>query len=197
MPLMLVTVAAPRMSNGTNFVRCVKNPNTSDISLRDSCFSKPSGMTLAAGAPTPQAGDMFDILNFNSVSGAFATLNLPVLSTGLAWNTYDLLTTGTLRVIAAGDYNGDGNVDAADYVVWRKHVGTPSEYDAWRANFGRFSGDGTSSDSSAVPESATILQLSSALAVIGMFRRRQDSDRKAHKSATRTISRGQIAALLS
>jgi hypothetical protein len=43
-----------------------------------------------------------------------------------------------------GDYNGDGNVDAADYVVWRKDPasfgGDPDGYNAWRADFGE-SGD--------------------------------------------------------
>jgi hypothetical protein len=35
-----------------------------------------------------------------------------------------------------GDFNNDGTVDAADYVVWRKNSGTQDGYDAWRANFG-------------------------------------------------------------
>ncbi len=41
----------------------------------------------------------------------------------------------------AGDYNCDGIVNAADYVVWRKSIGTASEYEAWRANFGATPGD--------------------------------------------------------
>jgi uncharacterized protein YjbI with pentapeptide repeats len=39
-----------------------------------------------------------------------------------------------------GDFNTDGTVDAADYIVWRKGLGTTytqTDYDAWRANFGR------------------------------------------------------------
>jgi hypothetical protein len=36
----------------------------------------------------------------------------------------------------AGDFNEDGAVDAADYVVWRKSDGTQKSYEAWRANFG-------------------------------------------------------------
>lgn len=38
---------------------------------------------------------------------------------------------------AAGDYNGNGEVDAADYVMWRKMEGTPAEYDTWSGRFGR------------------------------------------------------------
>jgi rhamnogalacturonan endolyase len=57
-------------------------------------------------------------------------------------------------VSLVGDYNADGNVDAADYVVWRKANGSTTDlhadgnkngivdeedYDLWRANFGRTS----------------------------------------------------------
>jgi hypothetical protein len=36
-----------------------------------------------------------------------------------------------------GDINGDGVVDAADYVAWRKDGGTQDDYDTWRAHFGQ------------------------------------------------------------
>ncbi len=42
-----------------------------------------------------------------------------------------------------GDYNGDGVVDAADYVVWRKDVPRPytqSDYDVWRSHVGEMAG---------------------------------------------------------
>lgn len=36
-----------------------------------------------------------------------------------------------------GDYNGDGTVDAADYIIWRKNgINGQQGYDDWRANFG-------------------------------------------------------------
>jgi hypothetical protein len=69
-----------------------------------------------------------------------------------------------------GDYNDDRTVNAADYVVWRKHLGefttlmnesatlgrvTEEDYEVWRAHFGAVS---TSSDSqSLVPEPHCIL----------------------------------------
>lgn len=58
-----------------------------------------------------------------------------------------------------GDYNNDGSVDAADYVVWRKTDGNnPDGYDIWRANFGAMApGGGTGALSTgAVPEPATV-----------------------------------------
>jgi hypothetical protein len=64
-----------------------------------------------------------------------------------------------------GDYNDNGVVDAADYVVWRKTDGTPAGYSSWRTNFGRTSGSGASLDSArAVPEPSALI---TALAVIG------------------------------
>jgi hypothetical protein len=61
----------------------------------------------------------------------------------------------------AGDFNEDGTVDAADYVVWRKREGTPEEYNDWRTNFGETSGEGALMAAS-VPEPAACL-----LATIG------------------------------
>jgi hypothetical protein len=50
-----------------------------------------------------------------------------------------------------GDFNSDGRVDGADYVVWRKTNGTPAAFQIWRANFGDTSGLG-SSNAIAIPE---------------------------------------------
>ena len=58
----------------------------------------------------------------------------------------------------AGDYNQDGNVDAADYVVWRKNpsgIYTPNDYDVWRAHFGQTAGSGLALPS-ANPPSASV-----------------------------------------
>jgi hypothetical protein len=80
----------------------------------------------------------------------------------------------------AGDYNGNGIVDAADYTVWRDTLGSTtdlrangdntgasagvidqSDYNFWIANFGAHSGDG-SGRGAVVPEPST-----AALVVIG------------------------------
>jgi hypothetical protein len=54
-----------------------------------------------------------------------------------------------------GDFNMDGKVNGADYVVWRKTNGTPQQYALWRANFGSPPGSGSSVSSPAVPEPCT------------------------------------------
>ncbi len=71
-----------------------------------------------------------------------------------------------------GDYNLNGTVDTADYVVWRKTDGTPESYNIWRTHFGESIGGGAAasgSDSVAVPEphslSLWVLALVGLLAV--------------------------------
>jgi hypothetical protein len=67
-----------------------------------------------------------------------------------------------------GDYNHDGVVDAADYVVWRKGLGTiytQNHYNVWRTNFGQPGGSGSVvSANAAVPEPATLMLLMFAAA---------------------------------
>jgi hypothetical protein len=62
-------------------------------------------------------------VDWGSLAGTFATLQLPALSASLSWNTSQLYTAGILSVGLAGDYSNNGVVDAADYVVWRKGLG--------------------------------------------------------------------------
>ena len=69
----------------------------------------------------------FDGLN-NSGQVAFA-FSLSNNSHGIAVWSPD--------IALGGDFNGDGAVDAADYVVWRKTDGSQAGYDLWRTNFGR------------------------------------------------------------
>ncbi len=88
----------------------------------------------------------------------------------------------------AGDYNDDGVVDAADYVVWRKLLGTNTQlqnegagvtpgmvtdedYSTWRTNFGSVTPPGAGS-SAAVPEPGALVLAMLGLSILGAFRRR-------------------------
>ena len=91
----------------------------------------------------------------------------------------------------AGDYNGNGTVDAADYVVWRNNLGaslqlqnevagttpgtvTQEDYDAWRARFGNTSGAGAGElTGTAVPEASTAV-LAALAGMLAAFRRRSN-----------------------
>ena len=73
-----------------------------------------------------------------------------------------------------GDYNGNGVVDAADYVVWRKSDGSAAGYNMWRSHFGQppGSGAGSTATSATIPEPATLMLLIPAAAGWCLRRRR-------------------------
>jgi hypothetical protein len=101
---------------------------------------------------------------------------LVVLNNGL--NEATLLTAARAINAAAsdaaplaGDFNGDGTVDAADYVVWRKGAAvpnTPQNYDLWRTNFARTGGAGAAVSAIVnVPEpSGIVLVIGTMLAAL-------------------------------
>jgi phospholipase/lecithinase/hemolysin len=68
-----------------------------------------------------------------------------------------------------GDFNQDGTVDAADYVVWRDGLGTTytqDDYELWRANFGKTPALSGSVSSDSVPEAGTLVSLSGILFLV-------------------------------
>jgi hypothetical protein len=71
------------------------------------------------------------------------------------------------RYTIPGDFNTDGTVDAADYVVWRNGLGTTytqNDYGVWRSHFGATLGSGSASAiPSAEPLSATVPEPSLAI----------------------------------
>ena len=74
-----------------------------------------------------------------------------------------------------GDFNYDGRVDAADYVIWRNGLGSnhvPAEYDTWRANFGKQIA-GPSATSQSVPEPPTMIFIACGLLATFIVRSRR------------------------
>jgi hypothetical protein len=129
---------------------------------------------------SPIGGEAYTLLTANSITGtAFRATSLPMLPTGLSWDL-DVTATSVMLSVAGslpgvqGDYNGNGVVDAADYVLWREG-GTlqndptqgiqPEDYDFWRARFGNRAGGGSASGvGAAVPEPVAAVQLITVLA---------------------------------
>ncbi|MFO0788163.1 MAG: hypothetical protein U0805_01820 [Pirellulales bacterium] len=83
----------------------------------------------------------------------------------------------------AGDYNNNGVVDAADYVLWRNggplqnEVDTPgtvnaADYTAWRARFGNTTGSG-SLTGAAVPEPANVALLFATVCGVMLYPRQR------------------------
>ncbi|HVT29374.1 MAG TPA: hypothetical protein VHE81_15265, partial [Lacipirellulaceae bacterium] len=82
---------------------------------------------------------------------------------------------GALALYAAGlagDYNSDGKVDAADYVVWRKtNINGAQGYTDWRTNFGAgTAGSGSLAGLAAVPEPSACILIVAAVGLLGWRR---------------------------
>lgn len=132
--------------------------------------------------------DLIDSLFINGTSMPVGTWGATGSS---AQFTSSLLTgTGLLQITTyvpsflAGDYNSNGIVDTADYIIWRRNVGAASipnrdtqntglvgqaDFNTWRANIGKMVGAAAGLEPNAiaaVPEPATYLLLLAALAVM-------------------------------
>jgi hypothetical protein len=149
------------------------------------------------GGYTPELGDTFNVLSAaGGVVGAFATVEQPnAMPMGLIFGVTYSPTLVRLVVTPEllGDYNLNGVVDAADYVVWRDTQGgavSPfteadgdgdgtigaGDYDVWRAHFGQTAGSGSAlsaaaSLSAVAPEPPTTFVCLIALAAKFLPRR--------------------------
>ena len=96
-----------------------------------------TSVALSGGDFDPRLFEV-DTTDFkNPISGTFS-----VVQEGTNLNLQYDAAPSTLP----GDYNQNGTVDAADYVVWRNGLGTTytqTDYDVWRANFGTTAGSGS------------------------------------------------------
>ena len=124
----------------------------------------------------PQMGATFTFLTaVQGRMGTFSLADLPGLPAGQMWQVRYAAAATTLAVTRAGDYNDDGVVNAADYVVWRRLLGSSydpradgdtngvinaADYAVWRANFGAVAAasslGGVAGAGAAVPEPQTV-----------------------------------------
>jgi arylsulfatase A-like enzyme len=79
---------------------------------------------VLAGAFSPQLGDTFTILTATAgVTGQFAQMNLPTLSSDLDWFVNYSASNVRLVVLASADFNQDGLVNQADLALWKTGFG--------------------------------------------------------------------------
>ncbi len=119
-----------------------------------------NGLTISSGTLNlTNAGSMttgnYMLIDYSgSLNGNVNSIALGTKPAGFSYSLVNNVSNKSidLLVTSNGDFNGDGTVDAADYVLWRKGLGakfTPADYDAWRSHLGQttssgdFNGDGT------------------------------------------------------
>lgn len=158
--------------------------SSGDTSILTTNAAASAGSLVLAGGASQMFTAMLSTLAVGSFSATY-TLNFSDEDIAGALNSQLLLTlTGT--VLLAGDYNRDGIVDSADYLVWRKTDGTnttayngadgdgngtinDADLALWYENFGEVAQGAGSSV--AVPEPASILL--AAFLLLGIDRRRK------------------------
>jgi autotransporter-associated beta strand protein len=145
-------------------------PGTSDL------MSISGALTLNGGSVNLVDAGGLDVGTYTLASyltnvGSVDNLGTPNGPSGF---NYKLAASGnflSLIVSLPGDFDLDGTVDANDYAVWRKTDGTQSNYDLWRANYGRTAGSGSGASlggAATIPEPATaLLAVCSALPFLG------------------------------
>jgi T5SS/PEP-CTERM-associated repeat protein len=123
----------------------------------------------------PDTGQTFTILTAGEVINYFATEPIspfPNLEFDVIYNADSVVLT--VLPALAGDYNGDGSVNAADYTVWRNTLGQSGlalaadgtgasgnpdgivdrlDYEFWKTHYGESLGSGATANA-AVPEPA-------------------------------------------
>jgi hypothetical protein len=127
-----------------------------------------------------------------TLSGLFADgspfsfdLNTPVTTADYFGSGSHVTVTRVAPITMAGDYDHNGTVDVADYLVWRKTLGQSGtsmaadgnrngavdtgDYNLWRANFGRtFATSAAAGHASAsIPEPSSLALALAAVAWIG------------------------------
>jgi hypothetical protein len=148
------SIAPTDTSDGSSFSLEV----LSDTMGRFTFDGKPLDITFKAGVPK----SVFFTLFQNNAEDD--TMGNP---TGEHAFYFDNLTIERPSAAAPGDYNGNGAVDAADYVVWRNggplqnESASPgaidgADYTFWRSRFGAVSASGSAAT---VPEPTTLLLL--------------------------------------
>jgi hypothetical protein len=147
-------------------------PASLEFRVKNGAATLASAYTLAPGP----VGQWF-YRNMTFYTGAATSLSFQIwdVTDASSGNDY-ALDDLSLAPISNGDYNGDGKVDASDYITWRKTSGATNDYNVWRANYGAGSGSGSSigQTGAAVPEPTTISLLLWYLSVavaIGINRR--------------------------
>jgi autotransporter-associated beta strand protein len=163
------------------------------LSLTNRGLADAADVSISTGATLELkfsgSADVIDSLFLNGISQPVGTWGAP--GSGAQFISSMFLGTGLLQIstyvpsLLVGDYNSNGIVDSADYVLWRHSVGATTianrdslntgpvgtaDFNSWRAHLGQMvssgAGSGLSDANSAVPEPATCATLAICLSIV-------------------------------
>jgi hypothetical protein len=185
----LYRAAYPQSTSGTTVLELAAS--FADTDALTAADISPNGTEIIMRSYATSSGRLYVRPPGGSVAAAFSSpyVSIPVHSEtqGEAigfdprgWGYYTT-SEGSNRPIyyfdrlPHGDFNHNGIVDGADYVAWRKNLGTTytsTDYATWRGALGNTAGTGAVAEFSAVPEPKRGLLLIAAVAIQLASRRR-------------------------
>ncbi len=171
--------AAGNVIGSVNYSPGTNEKNTPIFDGRDPNMPQDNWIQYTVNAVAP-AGTAF-------VRESLFFIQLTPNQGGAVWFDNASLVRLTADVVALlGDYNNNGVVDTADYVIWRNSIGQATlpnrgtgitgpvgqaDYNYWRTHFGQTAGSGAMAGAT-VPEPATLAISLIAMIVCGLCRRR-------------------------
>ncbi len=143
---------------------------------------------LGEGTYEPRAGDAFEIITAGGgLNSVFAIVLLPdLMSNDLSWEEEYGSDALILGVLFKADFDGDGDVDGQDFLIWQQNFGTMTgasrgdgdadgdgdvdgnDFLVWQTQMGQRQGSGN-----VTPVPAPITLLLSIIAAAGLACRRQ------------------------
>jgi enterochelin esterase-like enzyme len=153
-----IGIQSPAFSAGSSIYDMYRKAPTAPLEI----FMTAGTINDGNGGPTMQA-----ILQQFGYDYTYTTAN-----EGHSWGNWrGQLSEMLIELIGPpqpGDFNGDGQVNAADYTRWRDGLGaifTAADYQTWVSNF-----QGTASAAVAVPEPSAVI-LAGMIGIVGAARR--------------------------
>ena len=158
-------------------------------------FTFAEGATLVPGVGATDIGggalktfddETLDLLwtltngTFQSDPGTFQVGRITLADTSSAsftikgWQADDVLNPVTIMGTLngnAGDFDGDGKVDGADFLFWQRNDSTPAGLNAWQTNYGSGVLVGAAAATGAVPEPTSVVLLGLCLSMLACRRR--------------------------
>lgn len=175
-------------------------PNSAQVNIGGIATLGGTLQVSLEGSYDSLVGQSFELITAGGgIVGAFDSIQLPLLpnnlEVGVLYSPTSVMMEiriDTTSTQLAGDYNGDGRVNAADYSVWRNSLGQSgsglaadgngdthvdnADYDLWKLHFGEVFGGGsgeTSLGATPEPSSQLLLVVGLMLLLVG-----RDSCRK-------------------
>jgi hypothetical protein len=165
--------------------------NSNDVSFVVNAGESGTVLSAALAGIEPMTG-RFTLAHVVLADGVFGTWQISIVQRDGAGFIREYMQSGLFGPVngpLTADYNGNGAVDAADYIVWRDTINQmgdtlaadgnrngqidAGDYDLWKANFGRSAATDESPLAAPIPEPVTGIMIVTAPPLLLLARPRR------------------------